>query len=103
MATKLIETADGILVEVEVPDDEALPISGKLAHKVNAGIERIKPLLIGISRPIAEAWKGMRDEVDIEKAEVEIGFSFEGQGNLYVAKTKAAAHLNVKLIIKPLA
>jgi hypothetical protein len=37
----------------------------------------------------------------IEQAEVEIGLSFEGQGNLYVAKSAIGANLTVKLVLKP--
>lgn len=102
MGTKLIETSDGILVEVEVSDYEAQPISGTLVDKVDNGLDKIKPILLKVSRPIADAWKGMNSEVELEQAEVEIGFNFEGQGNIYLAKTKAAAHLKIKLVFKPM-
>jgi hypothetical protein len=43
----------------------------------------------------------MNKEMEIEQAEVEIGFSFEAEGNLYITKSKASANLTVKLTLKP--
>lgn len=39
--------------------------------------------------------------MDIERAEIELGLSFEGEGNLYVTKSSAGANLKVKLSLKP--
>jgi hypothetical protein len=39
--------------------------------------------------------------MQIEQAEIQIGFSFEGEGNLYVTKSKAGANLTVKMVLKP--
>ncbi|MBN3949055.1 MAG: hypothetical protein HWQ38_22345 [Nostoc sp. NMS7] len=101
MPTKLIRLNDGTLVEVEVPDDEARQISGGLADKVDATFDKIKPILVKTCKPIASAWKELNQEMTIDKAEVQIGFSFEGEGNLYITKSKANANLTVKLILKP--
>ena len=101
MATKLIELEDGTLVEVEVSPDQAQPISGGLADKVSASFDKIRPLLIKTCRPIAEVYKELNQEMHIDQAEIQLGFSFEGEGNLYVTKTKAGANLMVKLVIKP--
>jgi hypothetical protein len=43
----------------------------------------------------------MNQDMILEQAEVEIGFSFEGEGNVYVTKAKASSNLTVKLILKP--
>lgn len=101
MATRLIRLEDGTLIEAQVPDDEAEQISGGLAKRVDATFEKIKPLLLKTCKPIAETWKELNQEVNIEQAEVEIGLSFEGEGNLYVTKSKASANLTVKLVLKP--
>lgn len=58
-------------------------------------------MLISISLPIAEVWKEINKEMEIEQAEVEMGFNFEGEGNLYITKAKAGANLTVKLVLKP--
>ena len=101
VANKLIELEDGTLVEVEVPEDQAKQISGGFADRVSNTFDRIRPVLVKTCRPIAEAWQEINQDMEIEQAEVEIGLSFEGEGNLYVTKSKAGANLTVKLVLKP--
>jgi len=100
MPTKLIELADKLLVEVEVPQDQARQISGGFAEKVNATLDNIKPILLSACRPIIAAWKEVRQEVEVDHVEIELGLSVEGEGNLYITKTKAGANLTVKLTLK---
>lgn len=101
MATKLIKLEDGTLVEVEVPEEQAKQIAGSAADRVNTTFDKIKPILVKTCRPIAAAWKELNQEMQIEQAEVEMGFSFEGEGNIYVTKAKASSNLKVKLVLKP--
>jgi hypothetical protein len=101
MNTKLIQLEDGSLVEVEVLADQVQPISGGFAQKVDATFDRIQPLLIKTCRPIVAAWTELNQEMCIERAEVEIGLSFESEGNVYIAKSKAGANLKIKLILVP--
>ena len=101
MPTKLIKLEDGTLIEVEIPGDQMDQISGGMAAKVGSTFEKIKPILINICRPIISIWNEISKEMLIESAEVELGLSFEGEGNLYVTKSKAGANLNLKLMLKP--
>ncbi|NER33667.1 MAG: hypothetical protein F6J93_06355 [Oscillatoria sp. SIO1A7] len=105
MRTQLIELDDETLVEVEVREDQFEEISGRLAKRVDATFAQIRPLLLKTCRPVVEAWKDLRQELgqeaDIERAEVDLGFSFEGEGNLYVTKSKGAANIKVKLVLTP--
>jgi Trypsin-co-occurring domain 1 len=101
MNTKLIRLDDGTFVEVEVPEDQARQISGGFADKVDATFDKIKPILIKTCKPIAAALKEIDQEIKIDQAEVQIGLSFEGEGNLYITKLKASANLTIKLVIKP--
>ncbi|NES03574.1 MAG: hypothetical protein F6K22_12405 [Okeania sp. SIO2F4] len=101
MATRLIELEDGILVEAEVPENEAQPISTNVIKEVKSSFAKVKPILISISRPIAEAWQEINKDMEIEQAEVEVGFNFEGEGNLYITKGKAGTNLKIKLVLKP--
>jgi hypothetical protein len=101
MATKLIQLEDGTLVEVEVPPDQAQQISGGFADRVNETFDKVRPILVNTCRPIAAAWKEISKEMEIEQAEVQLGLSFEGEGNLYITKSKAGANLTVKLVLKP--
>ncbi len=100
MATKLIRM-DDMLVEVEVAEDQAQPIAGGLARKVSAGFGKIHPILVKLCQPISAAWQELNQEMHVEQAEIELGLSFEGEGNLYVTKSKAGANLKVKLVHKP--
>ena len=101
MATKLIELEDGTLVEVEVPGNEVQPISGEFADKVGSTFDKIQPLLVRTIRPITAAWQELSQDMDIERAEIELGLSFEGEGNLYVTRSSAGANLKVTLSLKP--
>jgi len=101
MATRLIELSDGTLVEAEVPENQIQQISGGLAAKVDATFDKIQPMLVKVCRPIIAAWQEINQEMPIEQAEIELGLSFEGEGNLYVTKSKVGANLTVKLLLKP--
>lgn len=101
MATKLIELDDGTLVEIEVPTDQAQQISGGFADKVSSTFDKIQPILVKTCKPIAAAWQEINQEMNIEQAEVQLGLSFEGEGNIYITKSKANANLTVKLVLKP--
>ena len=101
MATRLIESEGGILVEAEVSENEAQPISSNEIKAVKSTFARVKPILISISRPIAEAWQEINQDMEVEHAEVEVGFNFEGEGNVDVAKAKTGKNLKVKLVLKP--
>ncbi len=101
MGRKLIQLDDGTLVEIDVPEDQVQQISGGFADKVSATFDKIRPILVNTCKPIVSAWKEIGQEMHIEQAEVQLGLSFEGEGNLYVTKSKAGANLTVKLILRP--
>lgn len=101
MGKKLIELEDGTFVEVEVPEDEMRQISGGIVDRVQTTFEVMHPILVNSCRPIIKAWKELNQETKIEQAEVEIGLSFSGEGNLYITKSTASANLKVKLTLKP--
>lgn len=101
MSTKLIELEDGTLVEIEVTEEYAKQISSGFSDKVNSTFNKIQPILVNVTKPIVTAWQEINQDMNIEKAEVELGLSFEGEGNLYVTKSKASANLVIKLILRP--
>lgn len=100
MATRLIRLADGVLVEAEVDEAQARPISGGAALKVEASLDRIEPLLVNVCRPVAKAWPAIAEDLYVEAVEIELGLSFEGEGNIFVTKAKAGANLTVKLTVR---
>ncbi len=101
MSTKLIKLEDGTLIEIDVDENQVQQISGAMAEKVNATLDTIEPVLINACRPVVAAWKELNKEMYIDEAEIEIGLSFEGEGNIYITKAKAGANLTVKLTLKP--
>jgi hypothetical protein len=101
MASKLVKLDDGLLVEIDVPGDQVVQIAGGVAEQVQSSFEKIKPVLLRVCRPLADTWKELNQEVVMEKAEVELGLSFEGEGNIFITKAKAGANLTVKLTMVP--
>jgi hypothetical protein len=97
---KLIELEDGTLVEVETTEDTAQQISGNFANKVNTTFNEVKPVILKACQPVAAAVKELRAEVDIDQVEVELALSFEGEGNIYITKTKLGANLTIKMTLK---
>jgi hypothetical protein len=100
MASKLIKLEDGTLVEVEVASNEVQQISGGLAEKVDATMNKIEPVLLKTCQPIVAAVKALREDVDIEQVEVEVGLSFDIEGNIYVTKAKFGANMLVRMTLK---
>jgi len=99
MATRLIELDDGTLVEVEVAESEAVPISGGAAEKVASSFDKIEPVLIGVCKPVAQVWKAVGEGLHIDSVQIELGLSFEGEGNVFVSRAKAGANLTVTLTV----
>jgi hypothetical protein len=101
VATKLVQLEDGLLVEAEVPEDQAEPISGGAVDRVNAMLDVIEPLLVKACKPITAAWQQLSGEVQIDYAQIALGVNFTGEGSVYIAKATAGANLTVTLILKP--
>lgn len=100
MANRLIQLGDGILVEVDAGKDEAQQISGGLADKVDATMNKIKPILLKTCHPILAAVKDLREDVDLEQVEVEVGLSFDAEGNIYITKANFGANVLVRMTLK---
>lgn len=99
MTSKLIRFSDDILVQVETPET-AEHVSATNAKDVDKSFdEKIKPNIIKICNSLSDAWKSISQEVSIERIEVEVGLSFEIEGNIFVTKSKAASNLTVKVVI----
>ena len=98
MASKLIKLEDGTLVEVEVAKDEVQQIVGGV-KKVDATLEKIKPVLLKICQPIVASVKNLREDVDLEQVEVEVALSFDLEGNIFVAKTNFGANVLIRMTL----
>lgn len=100
MSAKLIKLEDGIYVEVERLESETRQISSGAAQKVKTTLGYIKPILLSVAKPVVEAWEELGALTHIDQAEIELALSFEGEGNIYIAKGKTAANVTVKLVLK---
>lgn len=104
--SKLIELKDGTLVQIESIESSGLVTRNqfidKVSYSLKNNLESIEPALVEISRPIASAFSKIRQEhgIEVEKAEVEVGFNFEATGNIFITHSKSNASLNVKLVLK---
>ena len=101
MASKLIMFEDGTLVEVEVEAGASRPIAGGAAEQIaTETIDAIGPMLLKVSRPLVAAWNELNRDMHVDGAEVELGLSFESEGNVFLAKATASASITVKLSLK---
>lgn len=100
MATRLISMED-VLIEAEVSPNEEEPISYELAEKVSNSFKQIKPIIMKVCRPLKETWDALNKEMTLSQAELEVSFGVEGEGNFYIAKSKASCALSIKLVLKP--
>lgn len=101
MASRLIRLDDGTLIEVETKPGEVQQISFDTARKVEESIDRVKPLLVRACQPVIAAWKELSQDLAIEQAEIELGLSFEAEGNAYIVRGTATANMTVRLTLKP--
>ena len=101
MPTQLIELEDGILVEVEVPQDQVHQISGGVPERVNKAIDTVKPLLEKACRPVISVWNELSREMFIDCAEVELHLGFSASGSVFLAQAGGSANLKIKLSISP--
>lgn len=101
MAYKLIELEDGTLVEVEATEAELQDIGHGAELIRGVTFEKIKPVLLRVTKPMLEVWRELNQDMEVQAAEVELGLGFGGEGNLFVAKTKGSANLKIVLKLAP--
>jgi hypothetical protein len=99
--TKLIKLEDGTLVEVLAQPDEMQQVSSNQVRRVQESIDKIQPILVNACRPLASAWHELNRDVNIEEAEVELGLSFTGEGDIFLVRGEASANLKITLTFKP--
>ena len=99
MPTQLIELEDGLLVEVDVPLDQAGQIA--FGNQVDQAIDAIRPVLLKACRPVVSVWNELNKEMSISSAEVELQLGFSVEGSVFLAKANGSANLTVKLSIAP--
>ena len=85
-------------IEAQWPTAPCGSSSGGAARRVESSLERVEPILTNVCRSIAKSWDAITD-LHVEKVSVELGLSFEGEGNIFVSRAKAGANLVVTLTL----
>jgi hypothetical protein len=107
MAMKLVKLDNGLLMEVEVDENQngIQQINGgdknEILDRVEGSMIMVESMLIKSVEPITSAYKALNQDVMLERAEVEIGIGFSAEGNIFIAKGKGSANLKVKLVLSP--
>jgi hypothetical protein len=107
MAMKLVKLDNGLLMEVEVDENQngIQQINGgdknEILDRVEGSMSMVESMLIKSVEPITSAYKALNQDVMLERAEVEIGIGFSAEGNIFIAKGKGSANLKVKLVLSP--
>jgi hypothetical protein len=100
MPTQIITLGEnGIRVEAEVTEARR----SRVGEIVPATIDSIRPALQRVIQPVADTWKDLSQfsqSLNIEQAEIEVGFGFETSGNIFVASSKGNINLKIKLVVK---
>jgi hypothetical protein len=95
---RLIETKDGILIEVESEGYEK--VSAGTAEKVQKGLEQIGPLLRKACDTMKDFWKEQTGGIELDAVQIGFGLNFEAEGNAYIARAKAGASVSVTATLK---
>lgn len=102
MASKLIKLEDGILMEVDVPEQAQPVAGGKLEIKsVNKSINAIEAILLKACKPVANVLTELNKEMSVNEVEVEVELGLEAEGNFFIAKGKTNTSLTIKLKLTP--
>ncbi|MFY9261267.1 MAG: CU044_2847 family protein [Gallionella sp.] len=101
MASKLVEIQGGILMEVDVPEDQLRQISGGGIEHIDRTINAIEPLLLAACKPIANVFAELNKDMSVSEVLVDIGLGFAAEGNFFIAKGKTNASLSIKLKLTP--
>jgi hypothetical protein len=95
---KVIKLGDGIHVEVEISPQEAHLISDNTI--IDSSINQIQSLITAVCAPIGQTFKDMAKDIDIESTKVTIGVKVGVEGNFILAKSSAAANIQVEMTLR---
>lgn len=101
MSSTLIQLADGTYVEVEVQTDRVRQVSGSAAERVSSSLDDIRPLVLKVCDPLRSLWAELSRDMRPESMELELGLSFEAEGNVFVAKVSSTANITLTIIFSP--
>lgn len=98
MMVKIIKLNDGLEIEVEVDEHQALQISDN--GIVESSIDKIQTLLTKVMQPISNTYKELDKDINMESAKVTIGVKIGIEGNFILAKSAAGANIQVEMTLR---
>ena len=99
--SQLIRLEDASLIEVTSDEYDSRPISSDFASQTQGSLNDIAPMIERACQPVLQALTDVRSkESRISKAEIEIGFNMEPEGNVYIAQVASEASIKVKLTVE---
>lgn len=102
MTSQLVELKDGILMEVDIPEDQLRQISGSSnRQQVDTTIDALESILLKVCKPIINTFDELNKDMTINEVEIEIGLGFEVEGSFFIAKGKTNTSLTIKLKLIP--
>lgn len=101
MASRYIEMRERVIIEVGSPGEGRDEMSGGVLSRLSTSITEIEEVIDKVVRPIGRAFADLHKTLDVpievEKAEVKLGLSFSGEGNIFVTKVSAEGTLEINV------
>lgn len=94
---KIITLNNGLQIEIDVNENEAIEISD--TGFVDSSIDKIQSLLGKVCIPIAESINQLSSNINVESTKVTIGVKVGVEGNLFVAKSTGEANIKVEMTL----
>src|SRR5437762_2346668 len=91
---------DNVMIEISGDPGRAQPITANQVANVNRNFSDAVAAISNFVQPLATTVQRSLAEIDVESAEIEVGFSFSAEGNIVVCKASAEGSLSVKLTVK---
>jgi len=93
---KMIELKDGVKVDVNISDRDAIEISGNKV--VESSLSNIQGLLKKVVQPVCNTYQELSKDMNIDSAKVTIGIKIDVEGNFILASSGIETHLLIKRV-----
>lgn len=101
MNSGLVALQDGVLMEVDVPEQQLQQIAGGAVEQVSQAMSAIEPILLTACRPIANVLSELNKDMSVSEVTVDVGLGVDFGGNFFIAKGTAKTSLSIKIKLTP--
>jgi hypothetical protein len=99
--TSVVMFNDNVLIEISGGPGRAQPITANQIDNVNRNFSDVVKAISNFVEPLATTVQSSLAKLEIESAEIDLGFSFSAEGNIVVCKASAEGSIHIKLSVKP--